>query len=112
MNDIKTISNAMIIKQIFKGKVEIILYENSTKLINSYLLNNEEIREITNEIEYSRNTKFDWRCMHIRTDKSYMHEIKAHNRLYKLGLFKSDLIELEEDIKPIKAFIYWIIGRW
>lgn len=111
MGDIRTISNIRITNQYYKGKTEIIYYENSTKVINSYLLSNEEIKEIANQIEYSRNDKFDWRCVHIRTEESYMHEIKALSKLHKLGLYKSNAIDLEEDINTIKAFIYWIIGR-
>ena len=100
-------------KQEFKDKVFIIYYEDSTKITNSYLLNNQEIEEVANQIEFSRYNKFDWKCIHLRNKKSYIQEIKAHNRLYKLNYKKDHTIDtdLEEDIDIIHKFIYWLLGR-
>ena len=103
----------MITKQQFKDKVNILYYEDSTKITNSYLLTEEEIKKIANQIKFARNVKFDWKCIHLRNEDSYIREIKAHNKLYKLGLFKSHTIDtdLEEKTNRIKECIYWLIGR-
>ena len=103
----------MITKYNFKDGVNIIYYEDSTKITNSYLLDDEEVERVAIEIAYSRSTKYDWRCIYLRNEKSYMQEIKAHNRLYKLGLWVSHTIDtdLEEEIDIIHKFIYWLLGR-
>lgn len=103
----------MITKEQFKDKVCILYYVDTTKITNSYLLNDEEIKKIAEQIEFARHTKYDWKCIHIRNQESYINEIKAHNNLYRLGLFKSHTIDtdLEENLNPIKALIYWLIGR-
>lgn len=78
-----------------------------TKIYDSYLIKNvsEEVRKIIKERQekgYKTN----------RTIGSYIRETKAHNRLYKLGLFKKHTksTDLEEDIKLWKEIIYFIIG--
>ena len=103
----------MIIKKNFKDGVDIIYYEDSTKVVNSYLLDDDEVERVAIEIAYSRSTKYDWRCVYLRNKKSYMQEIKAHNRLYNLGLWVSHTIDtdLEEKIDIIHKFIYWLLGR-
>ena len=47
-----------------------------------------------------------------RDKKSYIREWVAHNRLYKLGLFKSHTkdVDMEEPIKWYYELIYWLIG--
>lgn len=103
----------MITKKNFKKGVDIIYYEDSTKVTNSYLLDDDDIERVAAEIAYSRSCKFDWRCIYLRNEKSYIKEIKAHNRLYNLGLFKSHTqdCDLEEDQKLIYKIIYELIGR-
>lgn len=103
----------MIIRRPFKDGVDIIYYEDSTKVTNSYLLDDDDIERVATEIAYSRSCKYDWRCEYLRNETSYMHEIKAHNRLYNLGLFKSHTIDcdLEENQNMLLRFIYWLIGR-
>jgi hypothetical protein len=103
----------MILRQHFKDKVDIIYYEKYTKITNSYLLNDEEIEKVASEIEYTRHSKIDWRCNHIRKADGYITEIKAHNKLYKMGIFKSHTIDtdLEEDQNFVYKLIYWLIGR-
>lgn len=103
----------MITKKEFKKGVDIIYFEESTKVTNSYLLTDEEIEKVANEIAYSRSSKYDWRCVYLRNESSYIQEIKAHNRLYKLGLFKSHTIDtdLEEDLNEINKIIFFILGR-
>lgn len=47
-----------------------------------------------------------------RSIKSWIREWKAHNRLYKIGLFKEHTIDcdLEENEKLHRLIAYWIIG--
>lgn len=47
-----------------------------------------------------------------RTFDSYVREWKAHNRLYKLGLFRSHTkdVDLEEPSNIFKEFIWLILG--
>jgi hypothetical protein len=103
----------MITKEHFKDKVDIHYYLDNTKIINSYLLTDEEIPKIAEQIEFARHTKYDWKCLHIRRKDSYIREIKAHNKLFKYGLFKSHTIDtdLEENIDIIHKVIWWLIGR-
>ena len=69
----------MIARQDFKENVSIFYYTDSTKVTNSYLLTNEEIKKVAEQIEFSRHVTYDWKCLHIRTANSYKHEIKTHN---------------------------------
>lgn len=103
----------MITRQNFKEGVDIIYYTDNTTITNSYLLTDEEIEEVADEIAFSRGNKFDWRCDYFRNEESYVREIKAHNKLYKLGIFKSHAIDtdLEENQNIIYKIIYWLIGR-
>lgn len=103
----------MITKRPFKDGVDIIYYEDYTKVTNSYLLDDEDVERVATEIAYSRSCKYDWKCDYFRNEESYIREIKAHNRLYKLGLFKSHTkdVDMEEPIKWYYEIIYWLIGR-
>lgn len=103
----------MITKQNFKDGVDIIYYEDTTKVTNSYLLDDDDIERVATEIAYSRSCKFDWRCIYLRDEKSYIREIKAHNKLYKMN-YKVDHTrdtDLEEKIPLWKELAYWLIGR-
>ena len=78
-----------------------------TTIYNSYLMKNvsQEVKKI---IEKRQEKKLPI----SRTLRSYIRETKAHNRLYKLGLFKKHTrnCDLEENIKWWKEIIYFIIG--
>lgn len=80
---------------------------NLTKIYNSFLMKN-----VAKEVEDIINERVDKNLKTTRTLKSYIRETKAHNRLYKLGLFKSHTrnCDLEEDIKLWKEIVYFIIG--
>ena len=84
--------------------------EKETKIYDSYLLGSDYlIRKVAEEIATTRIIKG---LPQIRTEKSYINEIKAHNRLYNLGLFRSHTkdTDLEEDIKKWKERIFRIIS--
>lgn len=102
----------MINKEKYKEKVNIFYYDDSTKITNSYLLTNKEIEDISEKIHFSRSVKYEWRCLYIRDVKSYIREIKAHNLLYKLGLFRKHTIDtdLEEEQKFFIKLLWYILG--
>ena len=84
--------------------------EDETVIINSYKLTNYEIKNVVvPEIIYYRLKKY---LPVNRTNKSYEREIKAHNRLYKLGLYKDHTKDcnLEESIKWYYELLYLILG--
>lgn len=81
--------------------------KKKTTIHDSYLMKNvsKEVKEIIKERKdkgYKTN----------RTLNSYIRETKAHNRLYKLGLFRKHTknTDLEENIKLWKEIAYFIIG--
>lgn len=90
--------------------MNIIYTGNNTKVIDSYKLNDKEIKEIVENIINERKKKG---LKVTRSKESYIREIKAHNRLYKLGLFKSHTkdTDLEENITSSKEKIFMLIGR-
>lgn len=81
-----------------------------TKIYDSYLIPNKELNKVVYKIIKERKTKG---LPVTREVKSYVREIKAHNRLYKLGLFKSHTkdTDLEENITSSKEKIFMLIGR-
>lgn len=82
-----------------------------TKIYDSYLLGSDYlIRKVAVEIATTRIIK---NLPQTRTERSYCNEIKAHNRLYNLGLFRSHTkdTDLEEPISKFKEIIYSILGR-
>ena len=81
-----------------------------TKIYDSYLLGSDYlIRKVAVEIATTRIIKG---LPQKRTEKSYINEIKAHNRLYNLGIFRNHTkdTDLEEDIKKWKERIFRIIS--
>ena len=81
-----------------------------TKIYDSYKLKNDnKIREIVWEIYIHRSVE---EMPQTRTHESYFNEIKAHNRLYNLGLFRSHTkdVDLEEPISKLKELIYAILS--
>ena len=84
--------------------------KNCTKIYDSYLLGSDYlIRKVAVEIATTRMIK---NLPQTRTEKSYCNEIKAHNRLYKLGLFKSHTkdTDLEEPISKFMEIIFTILS--
>lgn len=78
-----------------------------TIIYDSYLMTN-----VAKQVEDIINERVDMDLDTTRTLKSYIRETNAHNRLYKLGLFREHTrnCDLEEDIKWWKEIIYFIIG--
>lgn len=81
--------------------------KKKTTIYDSYLMKNvsKEVKEIIKERK-EKGYKIN------RSLNSYIRETKAHNRLYKLGLFKKHTknTDLEENIKLWKEIVYFIIG--
>ena len=85
--------------------------ENCTKICDSYEMKTDNaIKEIALHIATTRMIKD---LPQTRTEKSYCNEIKAHNRLYKLHLFRKHTkdTDLEEPISKFMEIIYSILGR-
>ena len=103
----------MITREHFRDDIYIQYYQDNTKVTNSYKLTDEEIKKISSQIAFARNVKYDWKCIHKRKAGSYIKEIKGHNNLYKLGLYKSHTIDtdLEENQSILNKIIWWLIGR-
>jgi len=78
-----------------------------TIIYDSYLMT-----DVAKQVEDIINERVDMDLKTTRTLKSYIRETKAHNRLYKLGLFRKHTrnCDLEENIKWWKEIIYFIIG--
>lgn len=85
----------------------IVYTNNNTKIYDSYTYNN--ISSLVKEILQERLEKD---LPITRSMISYAREIKAHNRLYKLGLFRSHTkdCDCEENIVKWKEIVYSIIG--
>lgn len=81
--------------------------KNKTTIFDSYSMKNVS-KEVKKIIEERKEKKYKTN----RTLNSYIRETKAHNRLYKLGLFKKHTknTDLEENIKLWKEIAYFIIG--
>lgn len=77
------------------------------KIINSYKVKEKDMLTILEEFR----SKAKW--AYHRTTKSWLKEWKAHNRLYRLGLFRSHTVDcdLEENEKWYKLLAYQILGR-
>ena len=92
-------------------RIELKLYPTYSKIINSYLISTKnDYKELIDIlITCRKNSNY----LISRSNKSYECEVRAHNRLYKLGLFKSHTkdADLEENIKWYKELFYNIIGR-
>ena len=91
--------------------MRIIYTKTNTKIVNSYLLKTKtEINKVVMQVLNERETK---KLPITRNFESYAREIKAHNRLYNLHLFRSHTkdCDLEEPISKWKEIIYSILGR-
>ena len=91
-----------------KPQLKITFDEKNTHIEDSYL-----IKDINLEVGYIIRERYLRHLPQTRKFNSYVREWKAHNNLYKLGLFKSHTkdVDMEEPIKWYYELIYWIIGR-
>lgn len=83
--------------------------EYNTRVRECYLLSNRQIKLLAQYIMETRKQK----GLIVRENyKSYMYEIKAHKRLYKLGIARSHTIhaDLEEYLDKWKELLWRIIG--
>lgn len=81
--------------------------KNCTTVYNSYL-----IKDITKAVDEIINYRLKHNFPVTRAKDSYVSEWKAHNRLYKLGLFKSHTknVDLEENLSKKNELIWKILG--
>ena len=83
-------------------------YNNANvRIIDSYKVT-DRVKMLAILIEFKRETKFESK----RTIQSWLKEWKSHNRLYKLGLFRSHTrdCDLEENEKLHRLMAYEILG--
>lgn len=83
--------------------------ENNIKIIDAYKIRHKKDMRLILKL-FKINTAYYSR----RTIKSWIKEWKTHNRLYKLGLFKSHTkdCDLEENEKWYRLLTYQILGRF
>lgn len=84
--------------------------EKETKIYDTYLLGSDYlIRKVAEEIATTRIIKG---LPQKRTEKSYINEIKAHNKLYRWGILRNHTkdTDLEEKTNKIKELIYAILS--
>lgn len=79
----------------------------NVKIIDSYLVKDEK-KMILTILLFKKRVNYQSK----RTYKSWLKEWKAHNRLYRLGLFRSHTVDcdLEENEKWWRLLAYQIIG--
>jgi hypothetical protein len=90
--------------------LRIIYTKTNTKIVNSYLLKTKtEINKIVMKILSERESK---NLPITRNFESYVREIKAHNRLYNLGLFRSHTkdTDLNENQSKFMEIIFTILS--
>lgn len=94
-------------QKIIIGEVLIEYDSGNVRIVDSYKIKNEKwMRDIL--FYFIMKTGYKSR----RSINSWIREWKAHNRVYKLGMFKKRTkdCDLEEGEKLYRRIIYWIIG--
>lgn len=91
-----------------KSYLKITYTEDNTHVENSYLATDLDL-----EVGYIIRERYLRSLPQTRSFDSYVREWRGHNRLYKLGLFKSHTkdADLDENQKLIHKIIWDIIGR-
>ena len=94
-------------KQIIIEDVKIEYDAGNVRIVNSYRVN--DVQKMRFVLRVFR-TITEYKSK--RTLKSWIKEWKAHNRLYRLGLFKTHMIDcdLEENEKKWRLLAYEILG--
>ena len=85
--------------------------KDNTIVHDSYLLGSDYlIRKVAVEIATTRIIKH---LLQKRTEKSYIQEIKGHNRLYRIKIFRKHTkdIDLEENQSTFWKVVWWLLGR-
>ncbi len=86
-----------------------ILSDNNITIKNSYKIKDKYIMKFV-DLLYLKSIELGFK--YTRSKRSWAKEIEAHNRLYKLGLFRSHTIDtdLSENESRFRLFIYNIIS--
>lgn len=90
--------------------MQIIYSPNNTKVINSYLLSTR--KAIKEEVEWIKENRIARNYKVSRTTNSYVREWLGHNRLYRMGLFRSHTkdVDLQEPSSLLNELIWLILG--
>lgn len=80
-----------------------------TTIHNSFLIEKDEVNDLITKILCERGKK---EYPITRSHKSYARELLAHNRMFKMHLFRKHTrnSDLEENIVWWKDIFYWVIG--
>lgn len=83
--------------------------ETCTSILGCYRYTDKEIKELSKNIIEERTKR---KLLLTRTAKSYECEIKAHKRLYNLGISKNRTVDAdcEEPISKVKDILFRIVG--
>lgn len=94
-------------KEIIIRNVKIQYNSENVRIVNSYKVRNREYMEFILKT-FIEKTGYKSK----RSIKSWVKEWVAHNRLYRLGLYKSHTVDtdLEENEKIHRLLIYQILG--
>lgn len=90
--------------------MQIVYSPNNTKIINSYLLSTR--KAIKEEVEWIKENRIARNYKVSRTTNSYVREWLGHNRLYRMGLFRSHTkdVDLQEPSSLLNELIWLILG--
>lgn len=87
--------------------MEYIISKGNCKIINSYKITDKKVM-----LDFINKLREEHIEFQARTSLSYYREWKAHNILYKLGLFRDHTrdTDLNIDEKPSRRICYFIIS--
>lgn len=87
--------------------MEYIISKGNCKIINSYKTTDKKVM-----LDFINKLREEYKEFQVRTSLSYYREWKAHNILYKLGLFRNHTrdTDLNVDEKLSRRICYFIIS--
>ena len=96
-------------KEIIIDELRCILTDTNITIFDSYKIKDKDIIKFVNLLYLK---SIDLGFKYTRSKRSWAKEIEAHNRLYRLGLFKYHTIDtdLSENESKFRLFIYTIIS--
>lgn len=83
--------------------------DTNIHIVDSYQIPNNKIKPFLNRML----KKINGRIIYKRTIDSWEKEWIAHNRMYKLGLYRSHTkdVDLDEDESKGRLFVYKVLGE-